>query len=103
MTIGDRIKHYRQLRKMTQSELARKLDVQDATISKYELGTVTNIPWERLEQLAAALEVPTGWLIGFDKIPEEPTPEQRELTELLPGLTADQIRLLLSMAKQMVK
>lgn len=101
MTIGERIKYYRQLRKMTQSELARRLNVQDATVSKYELGTVTNIPWERLEQIAAALDIPTGLLIGFDEISDQdPT---AEFVALLPRLTEDQFQLLLSLAKQMVK
>ena len=102
MSIGDRIKHYRKLRNMTQSELARRLDVQDATISKYELGTVTNIPWERLEQLAAALDVPTGWLVGFDEIPEEPTPSE-ELMMIASQLRDDQIQLLLQVARNMIK
>lgn len=87
---------------MTQSELARRLDVQDATISKYELGTVTNIPWERLQQLAEALGVPTGWLVGFDEIPEKPTPYD-ELMTIASQLDEDQQRLLLAMAKQLIK
>lgn len=101
--IGDRIRYYRELRGLTQVQLAKLVGVKHPTVSRWETNKLTNIPWERLEQLAAALEVPTGWLIGFDEIPEETTPEQRELTALLPRLTADQIRLLLSMAKQMVK
>lgn len=101
--IGDRIRYYRELRGLTQVQLAKLVGVKHPTVSRWETNKLTNIPWERLEQLAAALEVPTGWLIGFDEIPEEPTPEQSELTALLPELTADQIQLLLSMAKQMVK
>ncbi len=101
MTIGDRIKYYRTLRELTQTELARKAGVQFAAISKYERGTVTNIPWERLERLAAALEIQTGWLVGFDEITDQEP--YNELVALLPRLDEDQQRLLLAMAKQLIK
>jgi transcriptional regulator with XRE-family HTH domain len=104
MTIGDRIKHYRNLRGLTQTELAQKAGVQFAAISKYELGTVTNIPWERIERLAAALEIPPGWLIGFEEIVDpDRSDEYNRLVLLCRNLDDDQIRLLLSMAEQMSK
>ena len=38
--LGDRIKEYRETKKMTQNELAELLEVSTATISKYETGAL---------------------------------------------------------------
>ena len=98
---GDRIRYYRELRGLTQVELAKLVGVGHPTISKWENNKLTNIPWDRIERLSIVLGVKPGWLIGFDEITDqEPS---AELTALLPRLTEDQIQLLLSLAKQMVK
>ena len=40
MSIGNKIKEYRELNKMTQKEVAEILEVEPGTISKYELGMI---------------------------------------------------------------
>ena len=40
MKVGNKIKEYRELNKMTQKDIAEILGVEPATISKYEAGTI---------------------------------------------------------------
>ena len=60
--LGDKIKLYRENKKMTQNEVADVLDVSPATISKYESGALEpNI--ESLKKLAELFEVSVDELI----------------------------------------
>lgn len=60
--LGDKIKLYRENKKMTQNEVADVLDVSPATISKYESGVLEpNI--ESLKKLAELFEVSVDELI----------------------------------------
>lgn len=63
--LGEKIKLYRESKKMTQSEIAEVLGVKAATISKYEAGTLEpNI--ESLKKLADLFEVSIDELIKED-------------------------------------
>ena len=102
MKVGDRIKYYRELRRMTQPELAAKAGVQFSAVSKYERGTVTNIPIERLDAIARALDVTTGVLLGIepDLMRDTPTDVQTEIESLLPFLSEYQQQLVLRVIKE---
>lgn len=67
MTIGDRIKELRKSLQLTQDELARRIDTTKQTIYKYENNIVTNIPMDKIEQLASILNTTPGILIGWSK------------------------------------
>ena len=43
MSIGNKIKEYRELKKMTQKDVAEILEVEPGTISKYESGIMSLI------------------------------------------------------------
>ena len=43
MSIGNKIKEYRELNKMTQKDIAEILEVEPGTISKYESGIFKKI------------------------------------------------------------
>ncbi len=62
---GDRIKALRKQRGMTQYDLADKLGIAKQTIFKYETGIITNIPYSRIVDIAAALGVEPGEILGF--------------------------------------
>lgn len=64
--IGSRIKAARKDRGVTQEELGAKIGVTKATINKYEVGTVVNLKRTIIEQIAAALDVTPGYLMGWD-------------------------------------
>ena len=62
MKVGNKIKEYRELNKMTQKDIAEILGVEPATISKYEAGTIEpNI--ESLKRLAETFNVTIDELI----------------------------------------
>lgn len=69
MSIGKRIKDRRKQLGLTQDELADRVKTTKQTIYKYEKGIVTNLPSDRIEQLANALETTPAYLMGWeDKI-----------------------------------
>ena len=59
---------------MSASELARRLDVSKATVSRWEHGDAP-ISTDRAEQIGAVLGVDPGFIVGW-------TPSQREWDEL---------------------
>jgi len=64
-TIGDRI-HYSRIKKsMTLDDLADAIGTTKQNISRYEKNIITNIPMNRLESIAAALDVSPVWLMGW--------------------------------------
>lgn len=85
MTVGSRIKEAREAKGLTQEELGRAVRTTKQTIFKYESGIVTNIPLDRLEQIATVLSVSAAFLMGWetneDKIPDNiiPMPEMRRI------------------------
>lgn len=73
---GKRIKEARVLNKMTQQELADKIEKTESSIRKYEKGIV-DIPLSVLERLATVLNVSSGDLIYG---PEENKRLEEEIT-----------------------
>lgn len=67
MTVGDRIKYFRDNKGMTQDELANKIGTTKQTIYKYENNIITNIPSDKIELIAYALEVNPVVLMGWDR------------------------------------
>ena len=66
MTLAQRLKSRREQLKLTQSYVAKKIGVATQTIFKYENEIVTNIPLDRLELLAKALDVTPAYLMGWE-------------------------------------
>lgn len=73
MTIGQRIKNTRIEKKLTQEDVAKRVGVAIQTIYKYENGIVTNIPSDKIENIAKALETTPAYLMGW-----EPDPSSEE-------------------------
>ena len=62
MSIGNKIKEYRELNKMTQKDIAEILEVEPGTISKYESGMIEpNI--KSLKRLAETFNITVDELI----------------------------------------
>lgn len=68
---NDRLKTLRIQRKMTQSELAKKIYISQPAYSKYEVGTASPNP-ETLSKIADALDVSVDYLLGSDSQPARP-------------------------------
>lgn len=67
MTIGNRIKELRSAIGFTQTDLADKIGVSKQTLYKYENDIITNIPSDKIELMAHALNVSPAALMGWDK------------------------------------
>lgn len=80
MTVGERIRAYRERMGITQEELARKIGTRKQTIYKYENNIITNIPSDKIENIATALETAPVVLMGWLDIAEENKPTKEELT-----------------------
>lgn len=68
---NERLKTLRIQRKMTQSELAKKIYISQPAYSKYEVGTASPNP-ETLSKIADALDVSVDYLLGNDSQPARP-------------------------------
>ena len=66
MNIGNKIKNYRENKKMTQKEIAEILGVEPATVSKYESNTIEP-SIENLKKLAEIFEISIDKLINDEE------------------------------------
>lgn len=67
MGLKENIKQKRLENKMTLEELATKVGVSRQTIQRYESGTICNIPSDKIELMASALNTTPASLMGWTK------------------------------------
>jgi len=67
MGLKDNIKFKRIENGMTLEELAAKVGVSRQTIQRYESGVIGNIPSDKIELMAAALDTTPASLMGWEK------------------------------------
>lgn len=126
MTLAQRIHEARISKGLTLEQLGKMIGLGKSAINKYEKGIVTNIPPDRIEALAAALDVTPGYLMGWTdtpgqmdiweasgerspntaeqyaesmKIKSEKAKNMRIMEELMNGADDEQMRKLVAMAK----
>lgn len=107
LTKGDRIRSLRIAKDITQEELANRLKTTKQTISKYEKGIVTNIPSDRVEEMARILDTTPEYILGWEVEEKEKatvtddglSKDLKELIEHLKTLPEDKIQMLLQVAK----
>lgn len=83
MTKGEKIKAAREAAGLTQEELGRLCGTTKQTIYKYEIGKVTNIPLERIEAIAKAVNVTPAYLMDWEER-VEPRPAPKLPSNCLP-------------------
>lgn len=66
MTIGERIRQRREELGISQTALADAVNSTKQNIYKYETGAITNIPSDKIEQIAAVLHVTPSYLMGWE-------------------------------------
>lgn len=71
MELGQRLKSKRLEKNMTLEDLGKKANVSRATIQRYESGVITNIPSDKIELLASALDVSPAYLMGWEEEKEQ--------------------------------
>lgn len=80
MTIGERIKKRRTSLGISQVSLADKVSISKQSLYKYENGIITNIPSDKISQIADALDTTPSYLMGWDKEDDDATISDRLLT-----------------------
>ena len=71
MTVGQRIRLTREKLGLTQENVAKIVGVAIQTIYKYEHEIVTNIPLDKLEKIASALQTTPAYLMGWKEIEKQ--------------------------------
>lgn len=89
MALGDMIKKRRAELNMTLLDVAKKVNVSEATVQRWESGNIKNLRHERISMLADALECSPAYLMewGIEEAPSldltsyglEPMPAMRKL------------------------
>lgn len=71
MTIGERIRHIRQSKGVSQTELAYAIGVSKQNLYKYETNIITSIPSDKIESIARYLDVSPAVIMGWESNPEK--------------------------------
>ena len=69
--IMKRMKTRREELNMSYQTLSEKVGISKSTLQRYETGYIKNMPVDKLEEIADALQVSPAYLMGWDK--EKPT------------------------------
>lgn len=99
--MGMRLKQARIDKKLTQEDLAEKLDVSVAYISRVERGT-TQINLKRLAEICNALEVSQGEILE-GVVPQGSSYLNSALSDLLKNCPAEKMDLIYKIAKVIVE
>ncbi len=108
---GERIKLARQNKQMTLEDVAKIVGVTRQTIQKYESGIIPNIPSDKIELLASALETTPAYLMGWEDkqkeaspvIGEDLSPLDKKLMKILPELNEDQKKIGIALLEALLK
>ena len=65
--MGERIKDKRTALKMSLSELSTKVGVGASTVSKWERGFIKDMRSDKIQKVAAALDVTPAYLMGWEE------------------------------------
>ena len=80
MTMGENIKKYRKIRRLTQKQLADKVCISVNSLSRYETGErIPNI--YTIHKIANALDVVPAWIIGKSVLKGANEEELQQLEE----------------------
>lgn len=75
--IVKRIKKRRLELEYSFQDLANKTNMSKSTLQRYETGAIKNLPLDKLEVLASALQTTPAYLMGWEDTTEEPTPKRK--------------------------
>ena len=88
MDIGTRIRARRKRLNLTLEDVANRVGISRQTMSRYETGIIGNIPSDKIEIIASALETTPAYLMGWEE-PEEDDLDNK-LVQLLTKLTPEE-------------
>ena len=97
------IRFYQESAGLTQDEVAKRINVTPQAIYKYEKGIVSNIPLDKIAQLANLFSVSPSVLAGWDEHPSlNAAPSETQLLALHRQLNDEGQEKLLSYADDLV-
>ena len=67
MTFGEKIKALRAERGLTLEQVGERVGVGKSTVRKWESGQIANMRCDKIAPLAKALDVSSGYLMGWDE------------------------------------
>ena len=84
--LGEKIKFLRKSKRMSLEQLAELIGTSRQTVHRYENGVITNIPHDKIEALARALDISPASLMGWDN--------EKEISSInnITSLTADGVK-----------
>lgn len=71
------IRREREKAGISQTDFAKMIKVTKQTLYKYEQGIITNIPSDKIEEIANALGVSPSYIMGWEATTEEPAPKRK--------------------------
>jgi lexA repressor len=71
------IRREREKAGISQTDFAKMIKVTKQTLYKYEQGIITNIPSDKIEEIANALGVSPSYIMGWEDTTEEPAPKRK--------------------------
>ena len=100
--LGARIRELRKLRKLTQNQLSKKVDIDPKHVSRIEVGK--SFPsLDTLERMANALKVELHAFFEFERNAKSTGELKKVVTELLKGVDNDQLKLVVKVLKALVQ
>ena len=107
-TLNDRIKEMRKKNRLTLLEVAEYLGVQEATVQRYESGSIKNLKHETICKLADLFGCDPRYLVGWTEKNLEIdistiTDEEKMLLELFRRVPVENQRMVLDMIRIALK
>lgn len=102
MNIHENIRRLRKEKNLTMEELAKMIGTTKQTISKYETGVITNIPYDRIEKFSNIFNVTPGELMGWKKPIADKGKDDAELLLLYNQLSDENKCIIKEMTRMLV-
>ncbi len=71
MALKDNIKRYRAMAGLTLANVANRIGVSKQTIQKYECGIISNVPSDKIEEMAKVFNCSPSELMGWTDSPSK--------------------------------
>lgn len=81
MEIYQKLKERRKELGLTMLEIAQKIGVSEATVSRWESGDIANMKRDKIVALSNALQVNPSFIMGWEDKPEECNSPKPKITE----------------------
>lgn len=86
MNIGEIIKKRRKELNLSLKDIAKKLNISESSISRYENADITNIPIDNINKLAEIYKVNPSYILGLDDYDKNEIHLSKEEKELILNL-----------------